>query len=118
MPNAPSLIATLKTSQDPDALVLLQMAELGADLAKPHHPEFAFEIPSSDTAEGIAAVLSSLGYQVEHFDPDEDNPSHQIIAECAMVLELEALNKLSLQFEALAEKYQGSYDGWGAEIVE
>lgn len=35
-----------------------------------------------------------------------------------MVLELEALNKLSLQFEALAEKYKGSYDSWGAEIVE
>jgi len=35
-----------------------------------------------------------------------------------MVLDLQVLNQLSVQFEALAEKYESSYYGWGAEIVE
>jgi len=55
---------------------------------------------------------------VQLHEPDEENPEYQVIAKRVMVLDLQVLNQLSVQFEALAEKYESSYDGWGAEIVE
>ena len=118
MPTNPKLLAELKRSKDPDAMVLLQMVENGANLAKPHEPDFAFEMPSLETAKKIEAELYSEGYLVELFDPDMDNPTYQVIARRTMVLDLHALNQLSIQFEALAKRFGGIYDGWGAEIVE
>jgi Regulator of ribonuclease activity B len=35
-----------------------------------------------------------------------------------MVLDLQALNMLSIEFEAIAAKHDARYDGWGAEVVE
>lgn len=107
MPTDPTLLANLKRSQDPDAMVLVQLAEHGADLAKQHEPNFSFEMLSKDTAEKVAAELSAKGYRVEVFEPNEENPTHQVIAKRLMVLDL-----------ALGKKYGGSYDGWGAEVVE
>jgi regulator of RNase E activity RraB len=118
MPTDPTVIGTLKRSQDPDAMVLVQMAEHGADLTKQHEPDFAFEIPTKEAAEKVAAELFANGYRVEVFEPDEENPRHQVLAKRLMVLDLLTLNKLTIQFEALAKKYGGIYDGWGAEIVE
>lgn len=118
MPTDPDLIAILRVSPDPDARVLLQMTDLGANLSTPHEPDFAFELPSSEMAGALATDLSAQGYQVECFDPDEDDSAHQVIAKRTMILNLRTLNKLSVQFEALATKYTGTHDGWGAEIVE
>lgn len=118
MPTDHELLATLKRSQDPDAMLLVQLAEHGSDLAKPHRPEFAFEVPSEQAAREVASILAAQGYGVETFEPDEDNPAYLVIASRLMGLDLEVLSRLSREFEALAEKYRGSYDGWGAEVVE
>ncbi len=115
---ASSLIASLQGSQDPDARVLLQMLELGANLARPHRPEFAFDMPSLETAEGITQALEASGWLTECFGPDDDNPDFLVIARREMLLDLAVLNDLSRQFEALAATHGGVYDGWGAEIVE
>ena len=118
MPTQDSILIELQRSNDPDAMVLLQMADLGADLRKPHEPEFTFEATSDAQAEGIALEMRSRGYEVETFEADEDNPDVQVVARCLMVLELKVLNQLSREFEALAARHKASYDGWGAEIVE
>lgn len=118
MPTPPDLLAALQGNEDPDAMVLLQMADVGADLRKPHEPEFVFDVAKQTSAEAIAKELSELNYDVQLFEPDEENPEYQVIARQVMVLDLLALNQLSLEFEALAKKYEASYDGWGAEVVE
>lgn len=118
MPTDHELLATLKRRQDPDAMLLVQLAEHGSDLAKPHRPEFAFEMPADESAREIGASLAAKGYDVETFEPDEDNPAYLVIASRLMRLDLEVLNQLSREFEALAEEHFGSYDGWGAEVVE
>lgn len=118
MPTPPDLLAPLQGNEDPDAMVLLQMAEVGADLRKPHEPEFAFEVAEQTSAEAIAKELSALNYDVQLFEPDDENPEYQVIAKRVMVLDLLTLNQISLEFEALAENYEASYDGWGAEVVE
>ncbi len=118
MPTPPEMLVALQGNEDPDAMVLLQLAEEGADLRKPHEPEFAFELNDRANAEAIAKELCELDYDVQLYEPDEENPEFQVVATRVMVLELHVLSRLSLEFEALAEKHAASYDGWGAEIVE
>ncbi|MFM7519253.1 MAG: ribonuclease E inhibitor RraB [Planctomycetota bacterium] len=118
MPTPPELLAALSGNKDPDAMVLLQMAEVGADLRKPHEPDFAFDVPIRESAEALAQELCQLDYDVQLYEPDDDNPEYKVVAVTTMVLHLGVLNQLSIKFEALAEKYGASYDGWGAEIVE
>ncbi len=118
MPTPPEILSPLLGSGDPDAMVLLQMADLGADLRKPHEPEFAFELGTRASATAIAKKLSELDYDVQLYEPDEENPEYQVVAKRVMVLDLQVLNQLTLEFETLADRYEASYDGWGAEIVE
>ena len=94
MPTSPELLDRLVNNDDPDAKVLAQMVELGADLSLPHVPEFAF-----DAAE-------------------DDAPTWQVVAARRMIPDLDALMALSAQFEALAQTHGVVYDGWGAEIVD
>ena len=108
----------LSKSQDPDAMVLRQMIEEGADLSKAHEPDFAFEAGNESDARGIAGALDALGYEVTLYEPDEDNPNYQVVGKRTMVLDLAALNRITGQFEALARINDATYDGWGAEIVE
>lgn len=108
----------LKHSNDPDAMVLAQMAENGADLTKPHEPDFTFVITEPGTAQALADELDTLGFHVAIYTPDEDNSGYQVVGKRVMVLDLRVINQLTVQFEALANKHNAIYDGWGAEIVE
>lgn len=94
------------------------MAQIGADLRKPHEPDFAFEVAEQENAKALAAELARLDYDVEIYPPDDESPDYKVNAKRVMVLTLEILNGLSADFEALAKKYEAVYDGWGAEIVE
>lgn len=99
-------------------MVLWQLVENGADLSKPHEPDFFFDVESLETANAIASELDELGYSVEVYEPDTENPQFSVKASRKIVLKLEELNKITSQFEALASRHGASYDGWGAEIVE
>jgi hypothetical protein len=122
MPAPEHVLGPLRASADPDAKVLVLLAEAGADLQKPHVPEFAFEVETADVAQAIANELSGLGlgFDVDLYvpAPEDANPNHWVVAKRTMVLELSVVTELSAQFEALALKHHVSYDGWGAEIVE
>lgn len=116
--NPPDLMARLQGNADPDARVLLQMAELGSNLMKPHGLEFAFETATRPMAEAVAVELQSLGYAIDLFEPDEENPLYEVLAKRAMVPDLDAIMQLTVEFEALALRHGVSYEGWGSEIVE
>jgi hypothetical protein len=118
MSPSPELLGSLQGNDDPDALVLLQMVQIGSDLQKPHSPEFAFEAETEPSARALAKELAELDYLVEIYPPDQDSSAYQVIAHRSMVLELAPLMKLTRQFEALAVRHGAIYDGWGAEIVE
>lgn len=118
MPTDLKLLHSLKENADPDAKVLLQLAQHGADLAKPHEPDFALIIPSEADAQLAAGRLSGLGFSVDVYPCDEAEDGFWVVAKKTMVLELAVLQKLSVQLQQLAEEYGGDYDGWGAEVVE
>ena len=112
------LLASLEGNDDPDAMVLRHMAQNGADLRKPHAPDFTFDVDGEPAASALAADLAELDYTVAIYPPDADNPTYLVVAQRTMILELTAVMQLSRQFEALAHRHGASYDGWGAEIVE
>lgn len=118
MPTSPDVIAALEGSADPDAKVLIQMASLGADLGKPHEPEFVFEAGTLACAMTIGDRVRALGFEVELYAPNDENPDHLVVAKRRMLLELDTLVRLSARFEALADAHGARYDGWGAEVVE
>jgi hypothetical protein len=120
MPTPDSLLATLRGNTDPDARVLVLLAETGSDLRKPHRPEFGFEAENRSIAQAIAEEIASLDFEVELQlpQPEDEIPTYWVIAQRTMVLEWSVLVDLSAQFEVLAGKHGAIYDGWGAEIVE
>jgi hypothetical protein len=118
MPTSPDLLDRLVNNDDPDARVLAQMVELGADLSLPHVPEFAFDAAEEAAAMSIAHALAELDFDVRIFGPEDDAPTWQVVAARRMIPDLDALMALSAQFEALAKTHGVVYDGWGAEIVD
>ncbi len=118
MPTPIDIISTLRSVNDADSSVLLQMAELGADLRKPHLPDFAFEADNEISAEAIADALINLEFEVEIHPPDESNETYQVVGRKKMVLSYETVADLSSKFEKIAAEHEAVYDGWGAEIVE
>ncbi len=118
MPTPPELIAALQQSdEDPDAKVLLDMIEVGADLTQPHEPEFVFEVAEQANAEALAQALSGLDHEVALYLPEDERTVYTVVAQRVMVLDLAELQQMAVKFEALAEEHEASYDGWGAEIV-
>ncbi len=118
MPTPVEILSLLRTVNDADSSVLLQMAELGADLRKPHRPDFAFETDTERGAAVIADKLVKLGFDVEIYPPDESNQTYQVVGVKEMVLGYQAIAGLSKMFEEIAAEQGVVYDGWGAEIVE
>ena len=118
MPTPIEIIESLRAVNDADSSVLLKMAELGADLRKPHLPDFAFETLNESSAEAIADALVELGFDVEIYPPDDSNQNFQVVGKKEMTLSHQSVAGLSSTFEKLALKHKAVYDGWGAEIVE
>ncbi|WP_431261868.1 ribonuclease E inhibitor RraB [Roseateles chitinivorans] len=116
MPTAPALLSRLKNNDDPDALVLFRMAELGADLSVPHRPEFTFDASTQPVAMALANELAGLDFDVQVFAPEDSEPTWQVVASRRMVLDLDAVIELSAKFEALAATHGAVYDGWGAPV--
>jgi len=116
MPTSPALLARLKNNDDPDAMVLLRMAELGADLSLPHQPEFTFDASSQTMAMAVAEEVAGLDFDVQVFAPEPGEPSWQVVASRRMVLDLDAVVELSARFEKLADARGAVYDGWGAPV--
>lgn len=99
-------MTVLQKSKGSDAMVMLEMAKIGADLRKPHQPEFAFEVYTQTQAKAMAQELAQLGYDVKLYAPDDENTEYSVIAKQVIVLDLSMHNQLSTKFEALAEKIQ------------
>lgn len=54
------------------------MVESGADLTRPHQPDFAFETATRSSAQAIATELDAQGHEVVIYEPDNENPNWKI----------------------------------------
>lgn len=113
---APPVLAQ-QAALEEDARVIEVLRKNGSDLSKPHRIDFFFYFQSEGSANSAAKELQTSGYSVLRVDRPANARSWNVHAQRLMVPEIKAMQGLTLQFEALARKFGGEYDGWGAPIV-
>jgi regulator of ribonuclease activity B len=118
MSTPPEIIESLRNNPDPNAKVLFHLAKQGSDLTKPHKSDFTFFFENETAAKAAEWKLSEPGFDVTIFPPDTEHERYEVMAVKTFVPELEELNKLTQEFEELAEELGGDFDGWGAEVVD
>ena len=101
---------------DLDGSVLNQLVQAGADLSKPHDPEFFLYLPDKSAAERVAGTLRAEGFQVE-VTRAAVGDNWLCLATKTLVLTHEGMTTLRKRFTAIVVEYRGEYDGWGSEVV-
>jgi regulator of RNase E activity RraB len=102
---------------DPDQMVLEQLRKAGSDLSKPHKIEFFLYFPTQSFASKASVKIKEMGFDVE-MKPATKGPDWLCFATKTMTPELNALQKIRRDFNALASADGGEYDGWGTAIVQ
>lgn len=102
----------------PDARVIRQLLAAGADLNKPHQPDFQFEFGKLEDARAVAGELKSRGFAREIRGPDVDGQLYELIARKEMIIEFESMAGLTDGLRELAVKHRGELIGWGTSVEE
>ncbi|MCK0162902.1 ribonuclease E inhibitor RraB [Marinobacter sp. S6332] len=101
---------------DKDEQVLKALKKNGSDLNKPHEIDFWFDFRSEESARAVAKKVAERGFEVEVYR-GEYGLEFSCKAVKRMVPRLSAMQRLTREFESIAEQHAGVYDGWGAEVV-
>jgi len=101
-------------------MLLGMMKKQGADFANPFTLQHYLYLPSEETAQSAASELRGLGYEVEvrrsaSAKPNDPFPWLALSTEGTLIDET-AIDERRVQFEGLAAKYGGDYDGWEAAV--
>ena len=99
-----------------DERVIAQLKKAGSKLDQPHDVEFFFFLPDEGAADRVAKRLFAAGFDVETEETDDGTWS--LVANGSMIPIAAEMTKLRTAFDALAAAEGGSYDGWGASVVE
>ena len=126
---------------NPDAQVVAALQHAGSDLSQAHQVEFVFNV-AEPYLDALVEALERLELDICIYAPEPDdavstdsmaidkvvtnsaNPDTstnqliEVVATKTMLLDVPTLNQWSARFEALAARYQASYDGWGAHVVD
>lgn len=105
-----------RSSTDPDAATLAELARAGSDLERTHEMEFFLYLPDRTTADAVAAQLEAEGFAVG-VKASEEGGDWLCLATRTMVPTLDELQRLRRHLGAVAESREGAYDGWGATVV-
>ena len=100
-----------------DAQVLRQLKEAGSDLTKPHAVEFFLYLPTEIGARAAAEELTARSYDTK-IDQAATGDQWLCLATRSFVPTQEAIDATRAEFEALATRLAGEYDGWGTPVVK
>jgi len=105
----------LYQSADPDQLQIEQQAKAGIDMSKPQ--EIAFTLHFADAHNETKACVSIFEkkFDVESARPEKVDEKWTCIARKTMLPELKVLSKIRKEFETIAAKNKGTYEGWNIE---
>ena len=101
---------------DRDAQTLVELKIAGSDLSKPHLIEFFLYFPKRESAEEVAEILRSEGYELT-VSLGADNVNWLCFATKPLIPSQKTLAAIRDHFEALVNARSGEYDGWGTAIV-
>ena len=99
-----------------DAQVVAQLRRAGSDVSRPHKVDFFLLFTSEQSAKGAAVELTRREFQVDGA-PTQRQAVWTCQASRLMVPKESELQQLRSELSALAHTYGGTYDGWGAEVV-
>lgn len=105
----------LYQSADPDQLQIEQLAKGGIDISKPQEIAFTLHFAvAHDEAKACVSIYEKK-FDVESIRPEKADEKWTCIARKTMLPELTVLRKIRKDFEAIATKNKGTYDGWKIE---
>jgi regulator of RNase E activity RraB len=82
---------------------------------KQYQVDFFLALPDEAACQAVRAQLESLGYSVDTKPMQNDTTLHfSLHACCNMRLIVPEMEEQSRRLTALAEQFQGRYDGWAA----
>lgn len=104
-----------RKNEDPDEMVLSQLAQANSNLKKPHKIDFFLYFPKEQDGlkakellqKGSRKIIVKKSAQTEAF-------VCQVIIE--MIPEITEIKNIGNEFSNVASQLNGFYDGWGAEI--
>jgi hypothetical protein len=102
-------------SPDPDQLQIEQLAKAGIDMSKPQAIDFTLHFADADSLANACVSIYEKKFDVESRRPEKADDKWTCIARKTMLPELQALRKIRKDFEAIAVKNKGIYEGWNIE---
>ena len=101
-----------------DVRVIVQLKQAGSKLDKPHDIDFFLYFPSDSAANTVAQVLASQGYKTTVNASAKSDSEWLVQASKTMIPEAWPLVEIRRSLSTLASENGGSYDGWGAAVVQ
>jgi hypothetical protein len=97
-----------------DLEVLMQLAELGANLTAPRHVLYYLYFPNQAAAESAARAAAERSFETT-VDQSTDGELWRVVSERrGYVLSMDVVRDNTDFFEGLAERLGGEYDNWEA----
>lgn len=100
----------------PDDFAVQQFKKFNFNFDEPKVVEFFFYFSTKALAEAAGKEIASEGCGVT-IKLGAEKKSCLCFATKEIVPSVEALDRLRKVFEAIAEKYNGEYDGWGTGFI-
>jgi hypothetical protein len=111
----PPAIQTPVDESDTDQKVLDQLREAGSDLNKPHQMEFILYFPTEESARSVANRIRAEGFSVEVKRAPQGSP-WLCVAMKRMVPKRAEIAAIGKRFKAIAQEFNGEYDGWETSL--
>jgi regulator of RNase E activity RraB len=107
------LTSPAQSPDDEDVEAIQELKDAGIDLSKPQTIDFAFYFTELKAAERAAPKLIAKGYKTR-IQPAGGGKDYLLYARKRMLVNQATMSALRKEFEALASKVNGEYDGWGS----
>ena len=111
------------TTEEQDLAVLNRLEELGSDMTKPHKVDFFLYFKSEENARSAVREIEDDGFSVNLRRAEAawwKRLLGKTVWSCramkSFVPAKEAILKASADFEEIAQRFDGEYDGWGAGL--
>ena len=104
------MLAAMSLAEE-NAEVLEGIASRGADLSIPRLVDFAHLFYSEGEAIQFKEAAERAGYQVSL--DDEDSDAWDVVASLTITPTVEAITRIEMELDALAQSLGGHSDGWG-----
>ena len=105
-----------RPSADGDLKVIQQLQREGSDLTKAHSIDFFLYFPSEQAARSAADGVRAAGFDAK-VEPSSYDQNWLCLATKDLVPTHGALRGIRIQFEELASRLGGEYDGWHTRIL-